>query len=148
MTEGFRMDIRRLDERAAVSPQIVPEDVAAIKAAGYVKIVNNRPDGEEADQPAAATIEAAAREAGLSYENVPLGREGITYDHIGGVRAALAAADGPVLLFCRSGTRSATLWALAEAANGRDGEALIGAAAAAGYDLGGYRSALDNLSKR
>ena len=67
------MELKRINDRVSVSPQIVPEDVAAIKAAGFVTIVNNRPDGEAPDQPSGAEIEAAAREAGLAYVPIPDG---------------------------------------------------------------------------
>jgi len=128
------LEIKRINDRVSVSPQIAPEDVAAIKDAGFVTIVNNRPDGEAPDQPSGATIEAAARAAGLGYVAIPMGRDGVSADMIEKTRTVLETSGGPVFCYCRSGTRSATLWALSQAGEiGADD--IIAAAANAGYDL-------------
>jgi uncharacterized protein (TIGR01244 family) len=123
---------RRLSDQVLVSGQIAPDDVAAAAAAGVVAIVNNRPDGEEPGQPLNAEIEAASRAAGLAYHHIPVAG-GIQTEAI--ERMAAALEEGKLLAFCRSGTRSAWLWAMAEASRGASGEALIAQAAAAGYDL-------------
>ena len=141
-------DIRPLNDRVAVAPQITPDDVAAIAAAGYVTIVNNRPDGEEPGQPTGAAIRAAAEAAGLTYATVPVGQMGIGEAQLDAMAAALAGADGPVLAYCRSGTRSCHLWALAAARAGRDPALVVGQAAGAGYDLAGLRPTLDALAAR
>ena len=141
-------DIRPLNDRVAVAPQITPDDVAAIAAAGYVAIVNNRPDGEEPGQPTGAAIRTAAEAAGLAYSAVPVGQMGIGEAQLDAMAAALAGADGPVLAYCRSGTRSCHLWALAAARSGRDPALLVGQAAGAGYDLAGLRPTLDALAAR
>lgn len=138
--------IRALNDRVAVAPQIAPDDVPAIAAAGYVAIVNNRPDDEEPGQPSGAEIRAAAEAAGLRYSAVPVGRAGIGQDELNGMTSALAEADGPVLAYCRSGTRSCNLWALAAARAGRDPALLEGQARAAGYDLSGIRPTLDAIA--
>ena len=132
---------RQIDERTWVAGQIHPEDLAAAKAAGVTMIVNNRPEGEEAGQPPAAEIEAAARAAGLGYRHIPVA-SGFSASQVAQMAAALEEAEGPVLAFCRSGTRSTFLWALARAQAGDDGEELMRKAAAAGYDLTPIRSAL------
>jgi uncharacterized protein (TIGR01244 family) len=121
---------RRLSEQVLVAGQIRPEDVTA---AGVSIIVNNRPDGEEPSQPSSSEMEAASHEAGLGYHHVPVSG-GITPEAIDRM-VALLDEGVPLLLFCRSGSRSTWLWALAEARRGADGEALIAQAAAAGYDL-------------
>ena len=128
------LDIRKINDRVSVSPQIAAEDVEAIKAAGFTAIVNNRPDGEAPDQPNSAEIEAAAKAAGLIYRFIPMGREGVSPEMIASTRAALEGSEGPVLCYCRSGTRSATLWALSQAGRIEPDE-IIEAASAAGYDL-------------
>lgn len=128
------MELKRINDHISVSGQIRPEDVAAIKAEGFATIINNRPDGEAPDQPAGAEIEAAARAAGLDYVAIPLGREGVSPDMVEQTRQALAASKGPVFAFCRSGTRSTTLWALSQAGEMEGGE-IIAAAAGAGYDM-------------
>jgi len=141
-------DIRPLNDRVAVAPQITADDVAAIAAAGYVAIVNNRPDDEEPGQPSGDAIRAAAEAAGLRYAAVPVGREGIGDAQLAAMTAAIAEADGPVLAYCRSGTRSCHLWAFAAARAGRDPALLIGQAAGAGYDLAMLRPTLDALATR
>ena len=128
------LDLRQITDRVSVSPQIQPEDLAALKAAGFATVVNNRPDGESPDQPANAEIAAAAEAAGLRYEHIPLGREGVNADLVARTRDVLARSEGPVLCFCRSGTRSTTLWALSQAGAMRADE-IIAAAGRAGYDV-------------
>lgn len=128
------MDVKRIDDNFSVSPQISPEDVTAIKAQGFVAIINNRPDGESPDQPSGATIEKAAHEAGLSYHYIPLGREGVSQDMIEQTKQVLEGSTGPVFAYCRSGTRSTTLWALSQAGKAPANE-IISAAAHAEYDM-------------
>jgi uncharacterized protein (TIGR01244 family) len=124
---------RRLDPEVLVATrQLRPEDIAAAASLGVAAIVNNRPDGEEPGQPDSTEIEAAALAAGLLYRHIPVA---------GGFPPSAVAAmadtldEGPALLFCRSGTRSAWLWALARASRGVDADILLGQAAAAGYDV-------------
>ncbi len=138
--------IRPLNDRVAVAPQIAPEDLTAIAAAGYVAIVNNRPDGEEPGQPGGDAIRAAAEAAGLTYTAIPVDHSGIARPQMEAMVAALANADGPVLAYCRSGTRSCNLWALAAAQAGRNPDLLVAQAAGAGYDLSGLRPTLDALA--
>jgi uncharacterized protein (TIGR01244 family) len=140
--------IRTIDDTISVAPQITPGDVAGIAAAGFVAIVNNRPDEEEAGQPEAAAIQAAAHAAGLRYTAIPITHAGFSSAQVETMAELLAAVDGPVLAFCRSGTRSCNLWALAQASTGGDPERLTAKAAGAGYDLSGIRPVLDQLSAR
>ena len=125
---------RALSESVLVSGQIEPRDVAGFAAGGITTIVNNRPDGEEPGQPRGADIEAEARAAGLDYRHIPISG-GFSNDAVEAMGAALNEAKGDVLLYCKSGTRSAYLWALACAADGAEPEELVSAAAQAGYDL-------------
>lgn len=126
--------MRRLDEQTYVAGQIRPEQMEAVKAAGVAMIVNNRPDEEEPGQPSAAELEAAARAAGLDYRHVPVG-SGFSANQVEAMTEALEAAQGAVLAFCRSGTRSTLLWALARSQQGDPADELMRKAAAAGYDL-------------
>ena len=142
------LDLRRIDDRISVAPQITPEDVAAIRAAGFGTVINNRPDGEEPGQPSASAVAAACADAGLAYHAIPVGHAGFTHDQVTQTIDVLASADGPVLAYCRSGTRSCHLWALAQAGLGEAPEAVIAAAAGAGYDLSGARPLLDALSPK
>lgn len=136
------MDIKKINESISVSGQIQPADIEAIKAAGFVSIINNRPDGEAPDQPASAELKAAAEAAGLAYYEIPMGREGVNPDMVASTGAALEASGGPVLAFCRSGTRSTTLWALSQAGKA-DAKSIIDAAAQAGYDMNHLAGHLD-----
>ena len=138
--------LRPLDPTVAVAPQITPDDVPAIAAAGYVAIVNNRPDGEEAGQPDGESIRVAAEAAGLAYTAIPVTQAGFSRPQVDAMIAALAAADGPVLAYCRSGTRSCNLWALAQAGLGADPDALTTQARGAGYDIAGLRPLMDAVA--
>jgi uncharacterized protein (TIGR01244 family) len=140
------MDIRKIDDRLSVSPQIDPADVADAAAQGFTAIINNRPDGEEAGQPEGDAIREVAQTLSLAYTAIPVSG-GFSHAQIDAMRAALDAATGPVLAFCRSGTRSTNLWALAEAKAGGDPDAIVEKAAAAGYDLAGLRPTLEALAK-
>jgi uncharacterized protein (TIGR01244 family) len=128
------LDLKRINDHVSVSGQISPEDVATLKSLGFVAIVNNRPDGESPDQPAGEEIEAAANAAGLAYHAIPLGREGVNAELVEKTKAVIEGSDGPVFCFCRSGTRSTTLWALSQAGEMNASE-IISQAAEAGYDM-------------
>lgn len=136
----------RLTDKIAVAPQISPEDVARAKAEGFALIINNRPDDEAPGQPAGAEIAAAAAAAGLGYAAIPVDHTGLTMEKATEMARLLHEAPGPVLAYCRSGTRSTNLWAVAEAMNGGDPEGLVGAAANGGYDISGLLPALQKLS--
>jgi len=126
--------IRQLDDKVMVSGQIAPHEVAGLAAQGVTMLVNNRPDGEEADQPPAAEIEEAAAAAGIAYRFVPIIR-GIGPADVEVMQEALReAADGKLLAFCRSGTRSALAIALAKREEGASLEEVVQALNQAGFD--------------
>jgi uncharacterized protein (TIGR01244 family) len=126
-------ELRRLDHTTWVAArQIVPADLPALAAGGIRLVVNNRPDGEEPGQPSSARIAEAARAAGLDYRHIPIAG-GFPADRIDAMADALER--GPALLFCRSGTRSTWLWALARASRGGEADTLLRQAAEAGHDL-------------
>ncbi|WP_426168779.1 TIGR01244 family sulfur transferase [Sandarakinorhabdus sp. DWP1-3-1] len=136
----------RLTPDISVAPQIAPADCAAARAQGFTAIVNNRPDGEAPGQPTAAEMRAAAEAAGLRYADIPVDHTGLGMAQVEAMAAELAAAGGPMLAFCRSGTRSTNLWALAAALRGEDPAAIIAAAEAGGYDVSGMLPTLQRLS--
>lgn len=139
---------RKLEDGIYASPQITVDEVAAAKALGIGLIVNNRPEGESGDQTPGDAIEAAARQAGIAYRAIPVTHAGFAPWQVEAMQAALAeAGDAPVLAYCRSGTRSTLLWALAQAAGGRDPDAIEAAAAAGGYDASMIRPQLDMLAR-
>ena len=123
-----------IDSDIFVAGQIDPADVAEAASAGVTMIVNNRPDHEEPGQPASDAIREAAEAAGLAYRHIPVAG-GLAPDQVEAMAEAIDQAGGKLLAFCRSGTRSTYLWALARAARGAEAEALVNQAAAAGYDL-------------
>ena len=129
-------DLRTVTDAFSVAPQMNVAEISGLKAMGFTLVVNNRPDGEAPDQPAGAEIEAAARAAGLDYVALPI-RGGPTAQQADSMREAIAGASGPVLAFCRSGTRSITAWALGRVQAGDDRDAVLGLARRAGYDLSG-----------
>ncbi|MBP6362891.1 MAG: TIGR01244 family phosphatase [Novosphingobium sp.] len=137
---------RRLNDRVLASPQISLADVANAASQGVVMIVNNRPDGESDDQVPGSEIEAAAKAAGMGYVAIPVTHAGWSEGQVRAMANVLAEAKGPVLAYCRSGTRSTLLWALAEASTGASPHALTAAAAQAGYDLEPIRALMDMLS--
>jgi len=128
------LELKRINDHVSVAPQISPDEMTAIKAAGFATIINNRPDGESPDQPGSAAMQAAAEAAGLRYHHIPLGREGVSPALVEQTAAALEGSDGPVLAFCRSGTRSTTLWALSQAGR-MPAQEIVAQAAHAGYDM-------------
>ena len=139
-------DFRPLTPDYAVAPQITLADVAAAKVAGFAMIVNNRPDGEEPEAPQGDAMAAAAAAEGLAYVAIPVGHAGFSHPQLDALDAALGGATGPVLAYCRSGTRSTHLWALTRARAGDDADAIVEAAAAQGYDLTGLRPMMDALA--
>lgn len=113
---------------------------------GIGLIVNNRPEGESDDQVPGSEIESAARAAGLDYVAIPVTHAGFSEGQMKAMAAALARTDKPVLAYCRSGTRSTLLWALAQAGEGKQPDELAAAATQAGYDLTPVRPLLDMLA--
>ncbi|HKX91717.1 MAG TPA: TIGR01244 family sulfur transferase [Sphingomicrobium sp.] len=127
--------IRQLDEKTTVSGQIAPEDVARLaEEHGITMIVNNRPDGEEPGQPLAADIEAAAEAAGIAYRHVPILR-GMGPADVEAMQDALAAAEGKTLAFCRTGNRSALVWALAMRGSGVPRDEVADRVTKAGFNV-------------
>lgn len=141
-------DFRQVTPTFWASPQIGLDDVQEAAARGFALIVNNRPEGESEDQVPGAAIAAAAAELGLGYSAIPVTHAGFSEDQVEAMAAALREAGGPVLAYCRSGTRSTLLWALAQAAEGREPETIAAEAAVAGYDVAPIRPLLDTLAAR
>lgn len=130
-------DIRRVTDTFAVAPQLQPEELADAAAQGFKLVINNRPDAEAPDQPPSAAMALAARQAGLDYLHIPIIGAGAP-GQVEAMHGAIAGATGPVLAFCRSGTRSVTVWARGQAQAGdRSREELVRLGRGAGYDLSG-----------
>jgi uncharacterized protein (TIGR01244 family) len=139
---------RQLSQQVYASPQIGLAEVAEAARLGIGLIINNRPEGESDDQIAGEEIEAAARAAGLDYVAIPVTHAGFSEAQVTAMAAALASTEAPILAYCRSGTRSTLLWALARASEGASPAELAEAAAAAGYDLAPIRALIDMLAAK
>jgi uncharacterized protein (TIGR01244 family) len=141
------MDPRALTPDYHVSPQIDPADAPAIKAAGYDLVICNRPDAEVPPSHQSDAMRAAIEAAGLRFVVLPLTHQTMTAENILIQSDLVQSAQGPVLAYCASGTRCSVIWALGKAETmGTD--AVIQAAANAGYNLAGLRPTLDALSNR
>lgn len=137
--------LKKLADDFYVAPQLQLEDFAAAKALGIRTIINNRPDGEAADQMSDAEAKAAALAAGLGYVYVPVPSGGMSGDHLKTFRQAVDTHDGPFLAYCRTGTRSCHLWAFT-AVRELPIDYVIAAAAEAGYDLAPAAGALSRAA--
>ncbi|AXB78276.1 TIGR01244 family sulfur transferase [Novosphingobium sp. P6W] len=138
---------RQITDTVFASPQIGTDAIAEAKALGIVRIINNRPEGESDDQTPGADIETAARQAGIDYVAIPVTHAGFSQAQVDAMEAALTA-EGPVLAYCRSGTRSTLLWALARAKAGDSPAVIASKANAAGYDVSPIRQLIDMFSAR
>ena len=136
------MDIRKISERYNVSPQISPEDAAAIKEAGITTVICNRPDAEVPPSHQSDVIGAAMEAEGLRFEVLPITHQTMTPDRVAQQSAIVEASDGPVLAYCASGTRCSILWALGQAGQ-LPTDQILSATAQAGYDLSNLRPTLD-----
>lgn len=117
-----------------VSEQITPENIAALKQQGIQNIIAMRPDGEAPNQASAATIERNALAAGLKFTYIPIPHGDIPDASISALQQALDKNEGPVLLYCRSGSRAARTWSLVEAsrAGGMDAATILSTVKSAG----------------
>jgi uncharacterized protein (TIGR01244 family) len=141
-------DFRKVTDSFWASPQIGLSDVAEARMLGFALIINNRPEGESDDQVPGSEIAEAARAAGMDYCAIPVTHTGFDEGQVEAMVSAIDRARGPVLAYCRSGTRSTLLWSLAQAARGLSPDEIAIAAAGAGYDVGPIRPLLDTLSAR
>ncbi len=139
------MEIRQITPSYAVSPQIAPADLPAIKAAGFGTIINNRPDGEVPPSHQTEAMRAAAEALGLTFVVNPVTHQGLNMDMVELQRSTQDDSSLPVFAYCASGTRSTIVWALGQAGR-MPIDDILGAAATQGYDIGGMRSQLETLS--
>ena len=139
--------LKQLDETVFVAAQIGEADIAAAAEKGVRRIVCNRPDGEDEGQPSAAEVARWAQAAGMDFHHIPISGGTMSPEAVRAMAAALAGGDGAALAYCRSGGRSAALWALACAARGlHPPERLVGLARNAGYDLSALAPVLARLA--
>jgi uncharacterized protein (TIGR01244 family) len=140
------MDIRPLTDRYAVSPQILPEDMPALRAGGYAAVICNRPDEEVPPELGSAAMREAAEAAGLAFVHIPVVHGALGPDTVDAQRRAIAEAGGPVMAYCASGTRSTIVWMLGAAPETAP-DALLQAAQSQGYALEMLRPQLEALHR-
>jgi sulfide:quinone oxidoreductase len=134
------MQVHKLTDQFSVAAQISADDITAIAEQGFRSIVNNRPDDEAPEQPANAELEAAARQAGLQWRHIPVVSGKVNDVQVNSFAEALRELPGPVLAFCRSGTRCSVLWVMQ--AEGKADE-ILATTQAAGYDMSMLRPWLE-----
>jgi sulfide:quinone oxidoreductase len=139
------MDIKRISPFLSISPQIYPAHIERIARAGFKTIINNRPDRETDDQPMADELAAEAARHGIVFVNQPVIPGRVTPKDAMDFAVELERAKGPVLAFCRSGTRCTTLWAMKEARH-MDADVILSFARSIGYDLKGQRKNLEQIA--
>jgi uncharacterized protein (TIGR01244 family) len=139
------MDIRPLSDRYAVSPQIEPGDLPAIKAAGFAAVICNRPDVENPPPLQADEMRRAAEAAGLAFHVLELTHQTMTPENIARQRELIEGAAGPVLAYCASGTRCSVIWSLGQAGH-MPVDDILSATRQAGYQLDQMRPTLEALA--
>ncbi|MFD2054159.1 TIGR01244 family sulfur transferase [Mesorhizobium calcicola] len=136
--------MKQISERLHVRPQMTAEDIRRARSQGFAAIINNRPDGEEPGQPTAAANRSVAEGEQLRYSHIPVASGQIGIDQVRAFQEAISQADGPVLAHCKTGTRSATLYAIGEVLDGRmEKDDVIPFGQSAGLDLSGAVKWLD-----
>lgn len=128
------MEPKQIDDTLAVAAQMQPEDLAALTEQGFVAVMCNRPDGEEPGQPPLDAMRDAAQKAGLAFHHVPVSGGVFPPAAIAAFAAVRRGTEGKLLAYCRTGTRSVTLDALANV-HGLGVSERLSRAGAAGYDL-------------
>ncbi|MBV17793.1 MAG: TIGR01244 family phosphatase, partial [Thalassospira sp.] len=140
------MEAKKISDGLSVSPQISADDIKEIARLGFRSIICNRPDGEGSDQPTFDEITKAASDAGLETRYLPIVSGKVTDQNADEFGSLLGALPGPVFAYCRTGTRSATLWSLSQASRLATSE-ILRATKAAGYDMGGVVRRIVNGGK-
>lgn len=128
------METKRIDDTLAVAAQMQPEDLATLAEQGFVAVMCNRPDSEEPGQPSLDAMRDAAQKAGLAFHHVPVSGGVFPPAAIAAFAAVRRGTEGKLLAYCRTGTRSVTLDALANV-HGLGVSERLSRAGAAGYDL-------------
>lgn len=128
------MQLNKINDQITVSGQIELSDLKKIKDLGFNSIINNRPDQEVGVDLRSEMIEAEAKRLNLEYRHIPVFPAQLTVDLIDDIRNALKEMEGPVFAYCRSGTRSCTVWGLSQSGM-MESDEILSQASNAGYDL-------------
>lgn len=137
------MNVKPLSPRLSVMPQIEATEVAGLAARGFKSIIGNRPEGEAPDQPTWSSLVAEAERHGMSARQIPVVPGQISPEDVERFAEALRDLPTPIAAFCRTGTRSAMLWALVDP-DGLNVDERISLAAAQGYDLAPLRDRMEH----
>ena len=136
------------DDRVALSGQLKPADMKELAAAGFVVVINNRPDGEAMfGQPRTTDLDTAATAAGLKFLDLPFSGPRATPDQVRALADLLADGDGKIVAFCKSGMRSALLWGAASLANGHSLDEVLAGGRKAGQELSGAAEIMTALAQ-
>ncbi|MGB0865253.1 MAG: TIGR01244 family sulfur transferase [Granulosicoccaceae bacterium] len=125
----------KINDTFSVAPQLPPHALDAAAKEGFVAVICNRPDHEEPGQPTLEDQAKTATRAGLAFHAVPFDMSSLDRGVIDAFELALKSADGPVLAYCRSGTRSTIAWCAVQLRAGRELESVLNDARSAGYEL-------------
>jgi len=128
------MELRAIDATLSVGAQMQPEELAGLAALGFAAVICNRPDGEEPGQPLLEEMRRAAQEEGLAFHHIPVAGGLFPPAAVAAFAAIRRGTQGKVLAYCRTGTRAASLDALANV-RGLSVTDRLSNAKAAGYDL-------------
>jgi len=140
-------NIVQLDAFYFVSPQLIREDLVSLKAQGFEKIINNRPDGESDDQPTGESLKVAVEMLGMKYESNPIDLSKLSSGHVSTQNNMLSEGE-KTLAFCRTGTRSSVLWVLLENQKGQSYPQLLASVEQKGFDLARCLPAMEPLAKK
>ncbi len=135
----------KIDENFAVSAQISTSALEIAAKEGFHTVICNRPDGEDANQPTHDEIAKSATRAGLAYHAVPFDMYSLDRGVIDAFETAVQSANGPVLAYCRSGTRSTIAWCVLQRRAGLPMSDVLAAAQSAGYDLHAQAPLIESL---
>jgi uncharacterized protein (TIGR01244 family) len=124
-----------LGPELSVAGRLDRADIDALAAAGVRTIINNRPDGEDPGQLPAAEARRLAEAHGIAYHHIPITAATLSRADVDAFAAVLRHAPAPVVAHCRSGTRSALLWALTRLREGANSLSLIAEAGQHGIDI-------------
>ena len=139
------MKLAILTPNITALPQPTAKDIGELADRGYRSIIGNRPDGETPDQPKWNDLKAAALARGMDAVHIPVVASQIGEADVRAFREALERLPKPIAAFCRTGTRSTILWALANEASLTPDEH-IKIAAKEGYDLEPFRALLEGAN--
>lgn len=140
------MDIKKISDELSLSEQLQIADIPLLAEQGYRSIVCNRPDGEGSDQPTFDEIKAAAELHNLEVRYLPVVPGQIRDDDVVAFGDTMRELPKPAMAYCRTGTRSATLWSLSQAGS-KPVSDILSAAKKAGYDMSGVVRRIANGGK-